>query len=421
MLDIKFIRSNESAFFEGLKKRGVDISLGQEVLNLDLRWRDLQEKADSIRAKKNEIAKIIPTLNDSSLIEQHKHQSTELSVELDKVQYDLNQVKNDLDYKLSFLPNLPDVSVPFGSTEEENIVIKSWGEKKTFDFPLKLHDELAAKIGLSSPDGVLLSGSRFVVLYDKLAKLERGLANFMLSEHVKNDYTEVSVPFLVTQDSMYCAGVLPKFHEDAFSTTDNKWLIPTSEVALINLVKDKILKSTDLPLNLTSYSPCFRSEAGSSGKASHGLTRLHQFHKVELVKIVAPDQSDAEHENIVSTAENILEKLGLHYRRMLLCSQEMGFQSRKTYDLEVWLPAEGVYREISSCSNCGDFQARRLKARVKTDNGNEFVHTLNGSGLAVGRTMIAILENYQQRDGSVKIPEVLVPFVGFDVLNPNNY
>lgn len=412
MIDIKWIRQNKNDFFSGLKKRGLNEFIGEEILKLDDEWRALQDKSDSIRSQKNTIAKLIPTLKNEAEIEKNKQESVELSKSLHDIETDLTSVKEELNNKLNFVPNMLDDSVPHGDSEDENVVVKTFGEKKQFDFDPKLHDEIGNALGLNQEDGVLLSGSRFVVLYDKLARLERGLAAFMLSEHAERGYKEVSVPFLVQESSMYGACVLPKFREDAFCTTDGKWLIPTSEIALVNLVKDKLLKETDFPLYFTAYSPCFRSEAGSSGKASHGLTRLHQFSKVELVKVVLPGNSEAEHEKIVLDAENILEKLGLHYRRVILCSGDTGFHSKKTYDLEVWLPGEGVYREISSCSNCGDFQARRLKARVKRTQGNEFVHTLNGSGLAVGRTMIAILENYQQKDGSVKIPDVLVPFVG---------
>jgi seryl-tRNA synthetase len=420
MLDIKWIRVNQNEFIDGLRKRGISETIAQEILTLDKDWRFFQEKLDSVRSKKNEISKTIPTLNDASERDKMIHESNELSQSLKDLEDACNKFKNDLEDKLSYIPNIPHDDVPEGDTEEQNIIVKYYGEKKQFDFIPRRHDEIGHRIGLSSEDGANISGSRFVVLHDKLARLERGLAAFMLDQHTSNGYKEVSVPFLVKEDSMYGSGNLPKFREDAFRTTDNMWLIPTSEVSLVNLAREKIFKPEELPLHFTAYSPCFRSEAGSSGKASHGLTRVHQFMKVELVKIVEASTSQDEHEAMVRNAEGILEKLGLHYRRVLLCAQEMGFCSMKTYDLEVWLPAEGVYREISSCSNCGDFQARRIKSRMKSEQGNELVHTLNGSGLAVGRTIIALLENYQNEDGSVQIPDILVPYVGFDKIEPDN-
>lgn len=419
MLDIKWIRDNQKEFLNGLEKRGISNSVGEEIILLDKDWRIFQEKLENARFKKNEISKIIPTLKDNLDRQTMIKDSNELGQLIKDLEDFCNKFKNDLDSKLDYIPNIPHYDVPYGDSEEQNIVIKTYGEKKKFDFTPKRHDEIASKIGLVQDDGALLSGSRFVVLYDKLARLERGLAAFMLDCHILNGYKEVSVPFLVKEDSMYGSGNLPKFRDDSFKTTDNMWLIPTSEVSLVNLCKDKLIDKNDLPYYFTSYTPCFRSEAGSAGKASHGLTRLHQFMKVELVKIVEPSKSNEEHEKIVQDAEGILEKLGLHYRKVLLCSQEMGFSSMKTYDLEVWLPGEGVYREISSCSNCGNFQSRRLKSRMKSENGNELIHTLNGSGLAIGRTIIALLENYQREDGSVTIPEILVPYVGFSEILPN--
>ncbi|UFX98349.1 serine--tRNA ligase [Candidatus Gromoviella agglomerans] len=416
MLDMKFIRLNNDKFLHGLKLRGCE-DIGLNLLTVDEKWRGLQVKLDGLRCEKNEIDKKIGLLKrdkiDTSDLMSH---ANEIAKELNVLESKCENVRSEMNAILINIPNLPDEDVPFGNEEKDNIVVKVFNVDRKFDFTPRMHDEIGAKLGMSISDGVKLSGSRFVVLYGKMARLERALAAFMLDEHRKAGYQEVSVPYIVREEAMYGSGNLPKFREDFFATTRGDCLIPTSEVSLVNLAREYVFDRDDLPWKMTAYTPCFRSEVGSAGKANHGLTRLHQFHKVEMVKIVEPNKSNEAHESMVLNAENILEKLQLPYRRVLLSSQEMGFSARKTYDLEVWLPGENCYREISSCSNCGDFQARRMKSKVVIGDESLYVHTLNGSGLAVGRTMIAILENYQRADGSVLIPNVLLNYLDFDVM-----
>jgi len=314
------------------------------------------------------------------------------------------------------LPNIPAAEVPAGFDESDNVIIHTRGVIPTFDFTPREHDTLALKFGYDPDTAATIAGARFAVLKGPLARLHRALGQFMIDRHVETGgFTEVAPPLLVREAAMFGTGQLPKFEEDSFKTTDGRYLIPTAEVSLTNLVREKILDATDLPLRFTALTPCFRSEAGSAGRDTRGLIRQHQFDKVELVAIVADaDAAAAEHERMTGHAEAILDALGLPYRRMLLCAGDMGFSARKTYDLEVWLPGQGAYREISSCSDCGDFQARRMDARYKTrgEKGTKFVHTLNGSALAVGRTLVAVIENYQRADGSVAVPEVLAPYMG---------
>jgi seryl-tRNA synthetase len=304
--------------------------------------------------------------------------------------------------------------VPDGADESANVELRRWGEPRRFEFAPKEHDDLGARLGMDFARAAKLAGARFVTLFGPLARLERALAAFMLDvQTTEHGYTEVAVPLLVRDRVLFGTGQLPKFAEDQFRTTTGHWLIPTAEVALTNLVADEILDAEALPLRYTAWTPCFRSEAGSAGKDTKGMVRQHQFTKVELVSIVRPEESDAEHERMTACAEAILRRLELPYRVVVLCSGDTGFAARKTYDIEVWLPGQGRYREISSCSNCGDFQARRMRARFRAKGEREtrFVHTLNGSGLAVGRTLIAVLENFQQVDGSVVLPEVLHPYM----------
>jgi seryl-tRNA synthetase len=320
----------------------------------------------------------------------------------------------ELDAELAGIPNVLADDVPDGADESANVELRRWGEPPLFDFAPKEHDEIGAALGMDFARAAKLSGARFVTLFGPLARLERALAAFMLDVQTKeHGYIEVAVPYLVRDDVLFGTGQLPKFAADQFRTTTGHWLIPTAEVALTNLVADEILDAEELPLRYTAYTPCFRSEAGAAGKDTKGMIRQHQFTKVELVSITRPEQSEAEHERMTACAEAVLQRLGLPYRVVVLCSGDTGFQSRKTYDIEVWLPGQGRYREISSCSNCGDFQARRMRARFrpKGERRTEFVHTLNGSGLAVGRTLIAVLENYQQADGSVRVPEALRPYL----------
>jgi seryl-tRNA synthetase len=313
--------------------------------------------------------------------------------------------------------------VPQGADEADNVELMRWGTPRDFDFAAQDHADFGPALGLDFEGGAALSGARFTALRGQMARLHRALAQFMLDvQTAQNGYEETAVPLLVRDEALFGTGQLPKFAEDLFRTTDGRWLIPTAEVSLTNLVAQQIVPADSLPLRLTALTPCFRSEAGSAGRDTRGFIRQHQFEKVELVAICAPEQSEAEHERMCAAAEGILQALGLPYRKMLLCSGDMGFGARKTYDLEVWLPSQQTYREISSVSNCGDFQARRMNARYKPEGERQtrFLHTLNGSGLAVGRTLVAVLENYQQADGSVTVPEALAPYMGgLTVLTPH--
>ena len=329
---------------------------------------------------------------------------------------------------LTGIPNLPDDSVPVGKSEADNVEVRRWGTPPQFDFTPKPHWELGEELGvLDLERAAKITGARFAVYWDLGAKLERALMNFMLDLHTReHGYTEVLPPFMVNADSMYGTGQLPKFEADLFKVPHgdkNLYLIPTAEVPVTNLYRDETLDGARLPISLTAYTPCFRSEAGSYGKDVRGIIRQHQFQKVELVKFAKPEQSWEEHEKLTRNAEAVLQKLGLHYRVMALCTGDMGFSSAKTYDIEVWLPGQGLFREISSCSNFTDFQARRANIRYRPEGGKktELVHTLNGSGLAIGRTWVAIVENYQQADGSVLIPEVLRPYVGADRITPKKF
>jgi seryl-tRNA synthetase len=338
-----------------------------------------------------------------------------LKDEMQRLEEQSRALTQEQDDALAVLPNLPSADVPDGADENDNVEISRWGTPRTIE-NAKEHFELGEALGMMDfATAAKMSGSRFVILRSKLARLERALAQFMIDTQTEeHGYTEVSPPVLVRDTALYGTGQLPKFAEDLFRTSSDHYLIPTAEVVLTNLVADSIVDPAELPMRVTAWTPCFRSEAGSAGRDTTGMIRQHQFYKVEMVSITTPDQSDAELERMTGCAEAILQKLNLPYRRLLLCTGDMGFGARKTYDLEVWLPGQGRYREISSCSNCGDFQARRMKARFKAagDKATQFVHTLNGSGLAVGRTLVAVLENYQQPDGSIVIPEVLRPYMG---------
>jgi seryl-tRNA synthetase len=424
MHDIQFIRKNPEAFDEGMKKRGVSAQ-SPEILALDEEKRAKLTELQELQSKRNQFAKAIGQAKakgeDTTIIMTESKATNERIVALEAENSDCDV----LTQKLASLPNIPAEGVPLGSDETGNVEIRAYGAKPAFAFIPKEHFDLGEKLGLMDFErAAKLSGARFVVLKGQLAKLERALANFFLDTHTKESgYTEVSPPLLVKDNAMFGTGQLPKFGEDLFKTTTDHWLIPTAEVSLTNLVADEILNEADLPYRFTAFTPCFRSEAGSAGKDTRGMIRQHQFSKVEMVGITHPDKSDEEHERMTKCAEGLLQKLGLHYRVMLLCSGDMGFCARKTYDIEVWLPGQNAYREISSCSNCGDFQARRMKARFrpKDSKATQFVHTLNGSGLPLGRTMVAILENYQQEDGSIIVPEVLRPYMdGLEVLGLPN-
>ncbi len=331
----------------------------------------------------------------------------------------IDEAKEQIDSYLTSVPNLPAPDVPDGADESANILVHERGSPRSFDFAPREHFDL--DLGLDFASAQAVSGARFAYLRGPAARLSRALGQFMLDTHTREfAYEEVAPPILVRDAAMFGTAQLPKFAEDSFQTTDGRWLIPTAEVSLTNLVRERILNAADLPLRFTALTPCFRSEAGAAGRDTRGLIRQHQFDKVELVSVVTPDRSEAEHERMTQAAETILDRLGLAYRRMLLCAGDMGFSARKTYDLEVWLPGQGKYREVSSCSNCGEFQARRMDARFREPGGKpQFVHTLNGSGVAVGRALVAVLETYQQSDGSVAVPEVLIPYMnGTTMLEP---
>ena len=409
MHNLIYIRENPTEFDNAMKLRGEE-SLSSKILELDKIKRETQTVLQNLLSDRNKLSKEIGSLKSKKL---------DANIQIKKVEdikskinslKELEEIKdNELNTILSRLPNIPHKSVPFGKNENDNIKYREWGNKPDFSFKPKVHYEIGENLGLINFElASKLSGSRFVILKKQISKLERAISNFMLDKHTEeNGYIEYSLPFLVKDESLYGTGQLPKFGEDLFTAGDDHWLIPTAEVPLTNLVRNEILNINQLPIRSTSYTPCFRSEAGAAGKDTRGMLRQHQFTKVELVSVVEPQYSDQELERMLECAESILKDLNIHYRVMTLCSGDMGFSAKKTYDIEVWLPGENTYREISSCSNCGDFQSRRMNARYKIDNKNLFVHTLNGSGLAVGRTLIAILENYQMNDGNVEIPKVL--------------
>tara|TARA_B100000963_G_scaffold343375_1_gene345132 strand:+ start:14 stop:1273 length:1260 start_codon:yes stop_codon:yes gene_type:complete len=409
MHNINYIRENPIEFDNAMKLRGED-TISSTILEIDKIKRETQTVLQNILSERNKLSKEIGNLKSKN--EDANEEITKVEELKNKINTlkELENIKeNELKSILSRLPNIPHKTVPNGKDESENKIYREWGSKPNFSFKPKLHYEIGENIGLINFEtATKLSGSRFVILKNQISKLERSISNFMLDKHTEeNGYTEYSVPFLVKKESLFGTGQLPKFGEDLFIAGDNHWLIPTAEVPLTNLFRNEILNINQLPLRSTSYTPCFRSEAGAAGKDTRGMLRQHQFTKVELVSVVEPSQSEDELERMLTCAESILKDLNIHYRVMTLCSGDMGFSANKTYDIEVWLPGEGKYREISSCSNCGDFQARRMNTRYKDEDKNIFVHTLNGSGLAVGRTLIAILENYQMEDGNVEIPEVL--------------
>ena len=411
MHNIKDIRKNIDFFKEGFKKRFIDINL-DEIIKTDEDNRKIIQEKENLEKEK----KLISKSKDKKLFAKSKDISAKID-KLTKVQFEL---KNKIDKVLSSIPNIPLQDVPIGTDEAHNVEIEKKGNIREFKFKPKSHFELGESLNMLDFDlATKTTGSRFVFVKDKLALLERALSNFMLDTHVKfNGYKEISPPLIATDDTMFGTGQLPKFENDQFEIklddkNERKFLIPTAEVILTNMSKDKIYNKKDLPIRLVASTPCFRKEAGSYGKDTKGMIRQHQFYKVELVSIVEEDQCINELEKMTLAATKILDLLKLPYRRIVLCTGDMGFSAEKTYDIEVWLPSENKYREISSCSSCGSFQARRMKARYKNEkNENIFVGTLNGSGLAIGRTLIAILENYQQSDGSILIPDVLKPYMG---------
>ncbi len=418
MFDIKFIRDHPDAFDAGLARRGLPPQ-AEKVLEIDKRLRDVIAETQEAQTARNEASKEIGKAKaggDNSGAEKMIQEVARLKAKIQDGEEKERLLNEEIRAFLSALPNLPAEDVPDGEDEAANVEHHKVGEPRGRNFPAKEHFEIGEALGLMDFEtAAKISGSRFVLLKGQLARMERALANFMLDIHTTEfGYTETAPPFLVRDDAAYGTAQLPKFTEDLFHTDNGFWLIPTAEVPLTNIVREQILNEEDLPLRFTAFTPCFRSEAGSAGKDTRGMIRLHQFPKVELVSITRPEDSDAEHERMLGCAEEILKRLDIAYRVMTLCSGDMGFAARRTFDIEVWLPGQDTYREISSCSVCGDFQARRMNARYRPTEGKgtRFVHTLNGSGLAIGRTMIAIIENYQQEDGSVAIPEALQPYMG---------
>lgn len=418
MHDLKFIRDHPERFDAGLASRGLAPMSG-EVLRLDAQRRAFITELQELQKARNDASKQIGAAKakgDDAAAQVLIDAVADLKQRLQDGEAREREIQVELDTLLGGIPNLPLMDVPRGVDEKSNIEVRRHGAPPQFSFAPREHFNLGEPLGLMDFEAAAkLSGARFVVLKGALAKLERALAAFMLDLHTSEfGYTEVSPPLMVRDDAMFGTAQLPKFADDQFRTTNDMWLIPTAEVPLTNLVRESILSEADLPLRFTAFTPCFRAEAGAAGRDTRGMIRLHQFAKVEMVSIVAPENADAEHERMTACAEEVLKRLGLHYRVMLLCTGDMGFAARKTYDLEVWLPGQNAFREISSCSQCGDFQARRMQARYRPgdDKNLLYVHTLNGSGLAVGRTMVAILENYQQADGSVIMPEALRPYMG---------
>ena len=423
MLDIQLLRNDIQTTAQRLAQRGFVLDT-ERFGELEGRRKQLQIRSEELQAQRNSLSKQIGVLmgqGKKDEAEAAKAQVAQLKTDLENIESELPQVQAALDDLLLRIPNLPHESVPVGKDETENVEVRKVGTPRTFDFDIKDHVDLGEKLGLDFEKAAELSGARFSLMKGKIARLHRALAQFMLDTHTQqHGYTECYTPYIVNDSTLLGTGQLPKFGEDLFHVTRGgdetkltQYLIPTAEVTLTNTVRDTILAEKDLPLKLTAHSPCFRSEAGSHGKDTRGLIRQHQFDKVEMVQIVQPEKSYEALEEMVGHAENILKALELPYRVITLCTGDMGFGATKTYDLEVWVPAQNTYREISSCSNCEDFQARRMKARFKDENGkNRLVHTLNGSGLAVGRTLVAVLENHQNADGSINIPAALRPYLG---------
>lgn len=461
MLDLKWIRETPAEFDAAMQRRGAGFS-SAALLDIDKQARDLQSEIQALQAEGNAIAKDIPAaIKRGEDVEPIKEKGKQIKERIAAMTGAVEAKQKELTELLATIPNAPAADVPQGKDESENKEIRVWGQKPNFTFEPKMHDDLGVALGQMDFEGAAkISGARFVVLKGQLARLERALAAFFLDHNTEQyGYEEVVPPFLVRDNALYGTGQLPKFEEDLFKTDVKQvfndpslyeearaaltpplalnpqpssleimakmialreskvrplYLIPTSEVPLTNLVADSILADKDLPIRYTAYTPCFRSEAGAAGRDTRGMIRQHQFSKVEMVSITTPEQSEAEHERMTACAESLLQKLGIPYRVVALCTGDMGFSARKTYDIEAWMPGQNAYREISSCSNCGDFQARRMKARFRAggEKQTQFVHTLNGSGLPIGRTMVAIIENYQRADGTIAVPDALQPYMG---------
>jgi seryl-tRNA synthetase len=430
MLDLNFVRENLPLVEEKLRQRSMDpAAVIKDFREVDSKRRQAITEVETTKAERNkaseEIGKLKKAGQDTTAAMAQTKELREKISELEKTASDLDARLREI---MAGIPNLPNASVPIGRSADDNVEARRWGTPPKFDFTPKAHWDLGADLGILDLErAVKLTGARFAVYWDLGAKLERALANFMLDLHTRqHGYTEVLPPYLVNSESMYGTGQLPKFADDLFRVPHGEkdlWLISTAEVPVTNLYRDEVLEQARLPISLTAYTPCFRSEAGSYGKDVRGIIRQHQFQKVELVKFAHPENSYEEHEKLTHDAEEVLQKLGLHYRVMTLCTGDMSASSAKTYDIEVWLPGQQLYREISSCSNFEAYQARRANIRFRPEGKNktEFVHTLNGSGLAVGRTWVAIVENYQQADGSVVIPEALRPYVGAERITPKKF
>ena len=418
MLDIKWIRENADALDAALAKRGAS-PLARTLIDLDEKRRAVIQTAQDMQSRRNAASKEIGAAmaaRNAELAEKLKAEVSAIKDQLPAAEEEERQVTAELNDALSRIPNIPLDDVPVGSDETGNVVKHAWGTKPGWNHKALEHYEIGEALGwMDFEAAAKIAGSRFTVLKGQLARLERAIGQFMIDTHTgHHGYTEVHAPLLVRDDAMFGTGQLPKFAEDLFRTTDGRWLIPTAEVSLTNLVREEILDQEKLPLRFTALTPCFRSEAGSAGRDTRGMLRQHQFLKCELVSITDADSSIDELERMTACAEEVLKRLGLHYRVMTLCTGDMGFGARKTYDIEVWLPGQDTYREISSCSVCGDFQGRRMNARYrgKDDKATRFVHTLNGSGTAVGRALIAVMENYLNEDGSITVPDALVPYMG---------
>jgi seryl-tRNA synthetase len=423
MHDIRLIREDPAAFAAALARRGAAFDT-DALASLDADRRKAAQEAETAQAERNRLSREIGkafSSGDRAGGEAMQAEVARLKQVIANGEAREAEVAAALTATLADIPNTPYPDVPEGADEDGNVVVKHWGEPTKFDFPAKEHDEIGKRLGMDFDAAGTVSGARFVYLKGDLARLNRALGQFMLDHQTQaHGYTEIVPPVLVREEALFGTGQLPKFAEDLFQTTDGRWLIPTAEVSLTNYVREQILIEAELPLRFTALTNCFRAEAGAAGRDTRGMIRQHQFEKVELVSIVAPDQSDAEHERMTLAAESVLEALGLPYRRMLLCTGDMGFTAKRTFDLEVWLPGQQRYREISSCSTCGDFQARRMNARYRPagetpgqkGGGTRFLHTLNGSGLAVGRTLVAVMENYQTAAGAIRIPDTLRRYLG---------
>ncbi|MCK6454784.1 MAG: serine--tRNA ligase [Alphaproteobacteria bacterium] len=424
MHDLKAVRDDPRAFDAALKRRGLPVQ-ADTILELDRKHRAVIQRLQELQARRNDVSKQIGQKkargeSADDLVAETGRIKAELPV-LESQEREAGKAVQDL---LAGLPNIPQADVPEGGDSADNVEVRRVGTPPQFDFKVKDHVAIGEGLGgMDIATAARMSGARFTLLKGQVARLERALAQFMLDLHTGEfGYTEISPPLMVRDNAAYGTGNLPKFGEDLFRTNTGHWLIPTAEVPMTNIAAEQIIDEDRLPWRFTAFTPCFRSEAGAAGKDTHGMLRQHQFYKVELVSIAHPDRSAEEHERMTACAEEVLKRLGLAYRTVVLCTGDMGFASQKTYDIEVWLPGQETYREISSCSNCGEFQARRMQARFrpKTGKGTRFVHTLNGSGLAVGRTLIAVLENCQRRDGSVELPKALVAYMGgIEVLRPH--